>query len=476
MSPAAPPVVAAWSDSLALMASTTAASPASAAAAHHHHPLREGEGAIPKGIKWSPDGMLLAAGTSRGLHVFDVPTNTWQAVDGVTDGGALQSRGGSIRQPALLYDYAWHPACRSWERSAGCALVATTCKDQPVSLWDCGGADTATDKVTAATAQYVGINHLDELAAVLSLAFSPDGGTLYGGCDRAIQVFDVARPGRCTTAWPTARSRHAAGGQKGLVSALAAPSPHALVAGTYTGSLAMYDTRTGRPAVAFGSSSDSSGGGGGGGGSSSGHRRPRGWVSQPGITHLVATPDGGGGGGGGVLVYVGRRRGDGIQGWDARMPSAPRHVYPRRAATNQRLQFDVVGATLASPVTPGDDGCQVVVYDIVAGTRVGSLGGFPDAVNAISLHPSGGAAAVAVGCRQPLRLGADDSSSSDSGGSDGDDRPAPAQRPRIAAASTTADTTTGSPAAYTPVHVPPAATRCGWAVLRCNTAPPACAP
>lgn len=58
----------------------------------------------------------------------------------------------------------------------------------PVHLWDvCNGQLRCT---------YRAYDSVDEVTPAYSLAFTPDGSKLYGGFNKAMRIWDTARPGR----------------------------------------------------------------------------------------------------------------------------------------------------------------------------------------------------------------------------------------------------------------------------------------
>uniref|UniRef100_A0A158P9R8 WD repeat-containing protein 79 n=1 Tax=Angiostrongylus cantonensis TaxID=6313 RepID=A0A158P9R8_ANGCA len=100
-------------------------------------------------------------------------------------------------------------------------LLATTAKHHPIHLWTEYGMRYSS---------YRGINHLDELTAAYSIAFSNDGTRLYGGYNSCIRIWDTDRPGRQHTSIKTygnfqnARisiTEKQTGGQKSIVSCIA---------------------------------------------------------------------------------------------------------------------------------------------------------------------------------------------------------------------------------------------------------------
>ena len=91
-----------------------------------------------------------------------------------------------MREAETIYDYAWYPLMNSAD-PASCCLISS-CRDHPLHMWD---AFTGQLRCT-----YRAYDHLDEISAAHSLAFSADGAKLYTGHKNVVRVFDVSRPGR----------------------------------------------------------------------------------------------------------------------------------------------------------------------------------------------------------------------------------------------------------------------------------------
>lgn len=70
-----------------------------------------------------------------------------------------------------VYDFQWYPLMQATDPSTCC--FASTSRDHPIHLWD---AFTGTLR-----ASYRAYNHLDELTAATSIAFSPNGQKIFAG-------------------------------------------------------------------------------------------------------------------------------------------------------------------------------------------------------------------------------------------------------------------------------------------------------
>lgn len=186
-----------------------------------------------KDVRWSPDGScILTADDADSLYLFEVPgpnTLDWMPT--------LKAQEGET-----IYDYSWYPLMNSSDPATCC--FASSSRDHPLHLFD---AFTG-----ALRASYRGYDHLDEIVAAFSCCFTADGDKLVGGYNRAIRIFDVAVPGKSCTTISTAATRRSKDGQRGMMSALAAsPDGGILAAGSYRGSLHLYDLRTGRAEMAM---------------------------------------------------------------------------------------------------------------------------------------------------------------------------------------------------------------------------------
>ena len=423
-------------------------------------------GHLPRSLAFSPDGLLLLASTEqRSARVLSLPPDTFVDAaaegDGAAGGGAAPparplraplARVCAVSEPTSLRAAAWFPLMSAADPAR--ALFLTAAREQPLHLWDCLSG--------APRGSYVAVDAADEVVGAHAAAFSADGALVLGGFERALCAWDAARPGRALHRWPTAPTRHASTGQRGVICALA-PDPRGggtgVAAGSFDGSLRGYDARTGavtalyedngggivvaesgeegaaegvaaegvggggsRRGVGGGGGGTSGGGGGtsgGGGGASGGNDggakgdsrsgRP---PSRAAVTHAAFTADG-------SLLCAGRRRCGDVLVWDTRAPAAPLYRLQRDASSAQRLQFALDGAS-CTLATGSRDGA-LIFYDLHRGRHVRTLRGMPDAVAAVAMHPAGVAFAVATG--QRARRGGT------GGGSDSDSEPRAGEAP-----------------------------------------------
>ncbi|KAK9861596.1 hypothetical protein WJX84_007684 [Apatococcus fuscideae] len=320
-----------------------------------------------KGAKWSPDGACcLTASEDHWLRVYDLPPDALTApMHGASSSGApvgdSWAPGLGVHEGETVYDYAWWPCMQASEPASCC--FATTSRAHPVHLWDaCTGQLRAT---------YRAYDAVDEVTPAVSVAFSPDGMSVWAGYNRTIHAWDVGRPGRDYSTIVTHKKRQ--DGQPGLISCIAfSPDGGLMAAGAYSGVAALYDPRSLEMLLAL-----------------SGH--------TGGITQVMFSKDGN-------FLYTGARRDRSIHCWDVRMSQDV--VYSLRRdtpSTNQRIAFDIepCGRHLA---TGGESGA-VEVFDLRDGTLVSTHPVAEDTVNGCSFHPCLPLAAVASGQRRfPLDL------------------------------------------------------------------------
>ena len=337
-------------------------------------------GNVPKGVAWSPDGTcLLTATEDARVRLYEVP-------GAVLDGGAPPSRDWAetfaCAEGEAVYDYKWYPQMHS-DNPISCCF-ASCGRDQPAHLWD---AFTG-----ACRGSYVGRDHLDENAPAYSLAFSPSGARLFCGGDRCVRVFDTGRCGSDCDARPTAATRRAKSGVKGLLGALACRDEAVYAVGSYGGQVAVYDGREPSTGPALRVCKD----------------KPLG-----GVTALAFD-------GRGRLFAACRNERDRacVRGFDLRTGRVA--VRCRRGATpsHQRLGFDLREDRL---LAGGADG-RVVVFDVAPGSSstdaaadapvVAELPRAPDCCNGAAFHPHRPLVALASGQRHY----ADPGSSSDDDG------------------------------------------------------------
>ncbi|KAM4643500.1 LOW QUALITY PROTEIN: uncharacterized protein AAGF69_015237, partial [Amazona ochrocephala] len=321
-----------------------------------------------RGCKWAPDGScVLSCSADNTLRLFDLPPppvgqppppSWWEPALRVPEGDTI-------------YDYTF-PLMDS--RQPQTCLMASSSRDNPVHLWD------AFDGTLRGS--FRAYNHLEEPVAPHSLAFTPDGSRLLGGCG-SVRIFPTERPGR---SHQEQSLRQGGQGQRGLIGCLAvSPSQPVLACGSYGRSLGLYPL-------------------GGGGALAL-------WPPSPAApTHLRFSPDG-------TRLYAGGRKDTHIRCWDLRLPERPLLAMERHVATNQRVTFDLdpTGRFLVS----GDTSGFVTLWDTV-GTPpqpgdpplVAPMLRFRalrDCINGTSLHPELPLLATASGQRLfPVPWGSDE--------------------------------------------------------------------
>ena len=137
-------------------------------------PHYEDSVAYTRGCKFSPDGLcVLAAASDDALRIFETPSDP-----GASSSSSLHPCV-TMKEGETVYDFCWYPRMDS-SRPETCCLAATS-QYHPVHLYDAyhGGV----------RATYRCFNHLDELVAANSLAFSADGARLYVGLHNEIRCW-----------------------------------------------------------------------------------------------------------------------------------------------------------------------------------------------------------------------------------------------------------------------------------------------
>ncbi|GAA5855811.1 hypothetical protein JCM8547_000366 [Rhodosporidiobolus lusitaniae] len=257
----------------------------------------------------SPDGScVLAAAEDRSLSLFPLPS------DGFSSPSLVPSW---THQPSnSLLSTAWYPGA-SLHDPAMFAFAAAV-KELPIHLLD--GND------RRVRASYPIVDHVERFVAPHSMLFSLDGSSLYCGFDNAIEIFDVSVPGAAGFRLNTSKTRSSRDGQKGIVSSLASSysnSSHFLAAGTFSGSIGLYDPSSPTPLFDLLYPSQ------------------RGGVTK--LAFNPASPH---------LLFAASRQASYLDVWDLRNTTQPvsQGKLRRQGRTNQRLGFsiDPTGTWLAA--------------------------------------------------------------------------------------------------------------------------------
>ncbi|KRY39157.1 WD repeat-containing protein 48, partial [Trichinella spiralis] len=259
-----------------------------------------------KGCKWSPNGIYaITSAEDCRLRLFQLSSyNSDFHNEHSNDDSKAKSPTLSLLKRIscgdCIYDFCWSPVCSASGSVERATLFAYTCRHDPIFLKDCTGETRAAFKA---------INDKDELAPALSLVFTNDGRNMYAGFKKCIRQFDLERPG-CQTSSIATWSKET-GGQQGLISCFTMPSDAngIFFAGSYDGTVALYDNRLKEPQVVF-------------------------VANQRGITHMMMTSSG-------YYLFTGGRCDCEICCWDVRIMPKKMKVLKRPADTPQRIYFDI---------------------------------------------------------------------------------------------------------------------------------------
>ncbi|KAJ9474182.1 hypothetical protein PHBOTO_004263 [Pseudozyma hubeiensis] len=216
---------------------------------YHSSPNRTGQqcGDFYRRACWSPDGsVLLAVTESQQTHNFACRHIPDKLENG--DGYPLELLT-KRKSPSPLLDAIWYPlpaieeATDDLTQSATPAIptwcYAESHRDLPIRLT--GSRD------GRSRASYSIMNHVEKFVGPHSLAFSPDLSRIYCGLHSALAVFPLSRPGLNTHASiPLVEGKRSTGGQRGIISALAAaahpsdPTQELVAVGTFNATVAVY--------------------------------------------------------------------------------------------------------------------------------------------------------------------------------------------------------------------------------------------
>ncbi|KAH9886664.1 WD40-repeat-containing domain protein [Cubamyces lactineus] len=340
--------------------------------------------------KWSPDGSTaLAQCEDRTFRFLQLPE---ELLGIAVDSTLSSSLPRSLTQSAPILDYAWYPCASARDRASFCFVASV--RDCPVKLLDASDG--------RLRASYRIVDHRERQVAPHSLAFNPGANRLYCGFEDAIEVFDIHCPGEGTRLHTTP-SKKSRDGLKGIISALSfAPdmSSALYAAGSLSPSapsssnIALFSEDTGEVPVMFVGAEGSQNGAG--------------YGVRASVSQLMFNP------GRPYLLYASFRRMDSIFCWDLRADvSRPIEIFgrkpqpisgkERKAATNQRLRFDIDYGGRWLSVGNQDGG--ISVFDLAAqpdtapgenAPRPGStprttpimqFDGHRDAVGSVAFHP-----------------------------------------------------------------------------------------
>ncbi|KFD70199.1 hypothetical protein M514_03286, partial [Trichuris suis] len=203
-----------------------------------------------------------------------------------------------------IYDFCWSPSASTF------AVASRNC---PVNTYDKNG-----EKI----AHYTPINCKDEMSRAISVAIDSVGSRLYTGCNKFVYQFDICRPGRQTLIIPTWQKRTAS--QPGIISCFAFQklSTSSFFAGSYSGWVALYDSRMVGSCMLF-------------------------ETNRNGVTQIATT-------GCARYLFTGGRMDDSILCWDVRVMPKLVCALRRPARTQQRISFEWSRGILASGTS---DGC-----------------------------------------------------------------------------------------------------------------------
>ncbi|GAA5977536.1 hypothetical protein JCM5350_004726 [Sporobolomyces pararoseus] len=264
-------------------------------------------GAFFRDARICPDGScLLASADDRSLSLIPLP-QTESEISALTDSTSTLTPTWKYEPPDSLLSYDWFPGASNSDPSMFAFAVGV--KDHPIHLLD--GND------RRIRASYPIVDHTERFVAPISLRFSPDGSSLYCGFENAIEIFDVSRPGEEGFRMKTVPNRSSRSGQKGLISTLdfspaSSPSSTFLAAGSFTGTIGLYDTSSPTPLVGLLNSSH-----------------------QGGITKILFHPT--------IphLLVAASRQADYLEVFDLRNFALEPITLERKGKTNQRLGFDL---------------------------------------------------------------------------------------------------------------------------------------
>lgn len=293
-----------------------------------------------KRVIWSPDeSQLLAVNDDSTITAY------------TPDGDRMISE---FKAPGSVNDVCWYPGMRSDILGSACYLAAI--HGQPLKVID---STTGTSRMS-----YKPINHLDELdEGCVSCTFSPDARVIYAGSADRIYTFDSGSSTQ-TSVVKTRHNKKSRDGQSGVISALCPrwDDSGVLAAGSFSGSVGIYDMRSPEPLNLLLRSN-----------------------IVGGVTQIAFDSTNG------MDLFVGHRHSDRIAVWDLRMGEEASWHVPRPSHTNQRLYFSLGNGKLYSGTSdnPGD----LMVFDLDACKSstpklIESFKAHDDVISSVSCSPT----------------------------------------------------------------------------------------
>lgn len=293
-----------------------------------------------KRVSWSPDASQL-------LAVNDDSTITAYTPNG-------QNTISQFRAPGSVNDICWYPGMRSDILGSACYLAAI--HGQPLKVID---STTGISRMC-----YKPINHLDELdEGCVSCTFSPDARAIYAGSADRIYTFDSGSSTQ-TSVIKTRHSKKSRDGQAGVISALCPrwDDSGVLAAGSFSGSVGIYDIRSPEPLTLLLRSNIAGG-----------------------VTQVMFDQTSG------MDLFVGHRHSDRIAVWDLRMGEEASWHVPRPSLTNQRLYFSLGNGNLYSGTSESLGDLVVFDLDVCKSSDPKSYGSFKahdDVISSVSCSPT----------------------------------------------------------------------------------------
>uniref|UniRef100_A0AC34Q9S8 Uncharacterized protein n=1 Tax=Panagrolaimus sp. JU765 TaxID=591449 RepID=A0AC34Q9S8_9BILA len=252
--------------------------------------------------KWSASGnYLLTDAADHRIRVFPCENSRLEPM-----------KMGIVGQGTIIYDLEWHPTLD---------VFASTSKAHPIKIFDSSCQELATA---------ICRNHVDEIDAAYSLAFSNNGETLFAGFKNLIYVFNLQSASEQSSVIKTCDKSGI--GQRGMISCMAMnPVFHgSFAAGSYNSSIGLYSEQTGSVDMMFETTAKN-------------------------VTHIKFSSDG-------TKLFYGCAKSSKLECVDVRFSYKPLKTFERPVNTNQTIYFDVdsAGNFLFTGTT---DNC-ILIYDL----------------------------------------------------------------------------------------------------------------